>query len=642
MARQRPEFKIGAYRPIYLWGGPGTIRMNRLKFMNQPVDEAAHHEAHRTPGAKRVLEDLYCNWVHLMYNWGFPPEVEVEDWDDFERAAAVYHQLGSKVFAYIQTSNCVYDGSFKSKDWYARDHRGKKVFYYSGRYMVCLNNPEWKGHLRDIVRGAIERGADGIFFDNLWHGEMPVSLFGAWLGAAGCHCGGCQRAYFEAGGERIPRTIEPESRNFRRYLRWRANQVTRLVTELTAYARELQPGTPVSANDYDIGMRATYLVYGQDPTALAHIDGKRVTMVENFALPKWDEEPSPRLANNALTIRNVRALIRGAQVRNGEESGVHLSVLSYDVGIGFDPLYTPRRYQQGICEAAACGASMTIKGTEYFHDGQHTTITPNAFGTIRTAIGKYNRWLKENSSLYTNRKNAAPVGLLYPGEELWVNWQRLAPLFLGAGQTLLRAGIPWRVVNPGDSLDGLCVLLVFNADELEQVTVPQGCHTISVTDLAGWALPPQTLVARNAALRAVVGAFGHFLMNAYFGNKFARNLFDSVGLPKLITQSSLFRMPSKSKQDCLLAALPEKIYPRVHSQAPVLIETWKLGDILQIHLVNYGNSAQQVQVEFDREVLLTDLSPEGSDGNSYQGQRIDLQIDLYRILIVEKNEIMDM
>ena len=111
MPEQDNPFRVGPYRPIYLWGGPGTIRMNRLKFMNQPVDEEAHHQAHKLDGAKRVLEDLYCNWVHLMYNWGFPPEVEQEDWDDFKRAVQIYHEQDSQVFAYIQTSNCVFGNS---------------------------------------------------------------------------------------------------------------------------------------------------------------------------------------------------------------------------------------------------------------------------------------------------------------------------------------------------------------------------------------------------------------------------------------------------------------------------------------------------------------------------------------------------
>ena len=35
-----PPFKLGKYRPIYLWGGPSTIRMNKVKFMDYPVQPA--------------------------------------------------------------------------------------------------------------------------------------------------------------------------------------------------------------------------------------------------------------------------------------------------------------------------------------------------------------------------------------------------------------------------------------------------------------------------------------------------------------------------------------------------------------------------------------------------------------------------
>ncbi len=45
------SFDIGADRPIYLWGGPGTIWTNRFKFIDTPVDEAAYQVAH-----------LPCGW----------------------------------------------------------------------------------------------------------------------------------------------------------------------------------------------------------------------------------------------------------------------------------------------------------------------------------------------------------------------------------------------------------------------------------------------------------------------------------------------------------------------------------------------------------------------------------------------------
>jgi hypothetical protein len=75
--------------------------MNRLKFMGAPVDERAHLEAYAEEGAYRVASELGCNWAYLTYNWGFPPEIEKEDWIVFQQASQIYHQHGIRVFAYI-------------------------------------------------------------------------------------------------------------------------------------------------------------------------------------------------------------------------------------------------------------------------------------------------------------------------------------------------------------------------------------------------------------------------------------------------------------------------------------------------------------------------------------------------------------
>jgi hypothetical protein len=528
-------FAIGKYRPIYLWGGPGTIRMNRVKFMNYPVDEAAHQAVHEEPAARLVVEEMDQNWVHLMYDWGFPPEVEAEDWEDFRKAAAIYHQLGSPVFAYIQTSNCVYDGSFVSKDWYALDAKGRKVYYYSGRYMTDWTHPDWLQHLKDLARGALERGADGIFFDNLWYGEEPNNLMGAWLGGAGCYCERCRERYrAETGGE-IPEKILPGRDDVADYLRWRAGRVTATIQELADFIHTLKPDAPISANDYDVTMRNSTLIYGIDVEALAKIQD--IIMVENFALPRWDETPRPRLANNALTVRNTRAFVRDA---------AHLSVLSYDVGIGFDPVYPPRRHQQGIGEAAALGASMTTKGTEYNNGRMMTMLTDPAYHAQQTAIGDYNRWLEVHAGLYEGRANLTPIGLLHPEETLWRFWMELAPVYYGAGQALTRAGLPWRVVRPGDPLDGLSVLLSFTPDERDGQSDNADLTRVHVPDLPGWGWRKPTAAAKGGAVHGIVERIGLGLLRAYHGSKLARRFMDGLNMAKLVTQTTLFTLPEQS------------------------------------------------------------------------------------------------
>ena len=618
------SFEIGKYRPIYLWGGPGTIRMNQIKFMNYPVNQAVHRGAHAMPAAGLVVNDLNCNWVHLMYDWGFPPEIEEEDWEDFRRAADVYHQAGSPVFAYIQTSNCVFDGSFSTKDWYAKDPRGRKIYYYSGRYMVDWTHPEWLQHLKALIQGAIERGADGIFFDNMWYGQGPSGLMGAWLGGAGCYCDRCQSLYHAATGKSIPEKILPGREDVAEYLRWRASRVTETIQELADTVHSLKPDAPISANDYDVTMRNAYLIHGIDMEALAKIQD--VIMVENFALPHWDAEPSPRLANNALTIRNTREFVRDQ---------AHLNVLSYDAGIGFDPVYPPRRHQQGIAEAAACGASMTIKGTEY-NDGQcMTLLTDSAYHAQHQAIGAYHRWLEDHQDLYQGQENAAKIALLHPGEDLWRDWMILAPVYYAASQVLTVAGIPWQVVRE-DHLDvGLTALLTFTEPQ-RNIRLPDAqVRQIHVPDLDGWAWKKQSVVARGGVWHTLVEKIGLFLLRAYHASKLARKVMDALNLSHFVLKTSLFDLPSQSSIKNLIAALPTDIYPRVRALQPVLIECWQKDQHQQIHLMNYADHPQEISVQFDSTVTARMLSPDQQAPMILKGNTLTFILDVYAILILE-------
>jgi hypothetical protein len=555
----------------------------------------------------------------------------MEDWDVFEQAALVYHEAGAKVFAYIQSSNCVYEGSFRKKGWYAVDPRGKKVTYftYSGRYMACLSHPEWRLHLQDLIAGAIERGADGIFFDNIFQGDQPISLFSTWLGNTGCHCPNCQRQYLEETGEPIPTAIRPQDPGFARYLRWRANQVTQLITDMAAYAKERKAGTPVSANDFDPVLRDSYLLYGIDLGPLA--EAQDIVMIEGFGLPLWEDKPKPRLANGALTIRTARAIVGSA---------AHLSVLFYDVGIGFDPVYPARRYEQGIAEAAACGVSMTTKGTEY-HDGKRMTVlTPSEYAPVHAALGKVHTWLEANAELFgTERQNVAPVGLLCPGDKLWLDWHRVAPLYFGAGQALTVEGIPWRVIQAGDSLEDMQAVLGFDGDMLASIPPVPGVKAVLVPEIAFWSPAPPTSVGESTLLQKVVTSGVKAGLKAYSDSKLARRVMDWAGLPKIITQSPLYYAPERRARKALLDALPSEISPRLKAERPALIEVWEAQETLQVHLVNYAPYPQRAQIQFQSPVRGRILSPDDTDTapeESYEGALIDVPLDVYKILLIEK------
>jgi hypothetical protein len=589
--------------------------MNRVKFMDAPVDVAVHEEAHTEVGAQRVCEGAYFNWVYLTYNWGFPPEVEQEDWDDFRRAVDVYHAAGARAFGYVQTSNCVFDGSFREKDWYAVDPRGRRIYYYTNRYMTCWRHPEWLDHLRGIVRGVVEAGADGVFFDNPWHAAQPLHFAGVWLGPAGCYCNRCRGAFREATGLEMPEVIAPRSDEAsRRYLRWRADQVTETVGALADAARILNPDILVSANDFDAVMRPSYLIYGVDLEGLARVQD--VMMIEDYGLPRLEDG---QLFNNAITMRTARALVGDTPVTTDP----------YDKGIGFDGVYSPRRFRQGIAEAAACAAAMVVKGTEFVENGAFTLLTAKQFAPQREAIGRLHRWLADHVELYQGRENIAPVALVHPGDDLWAEWDRWAPLYFGVGQTLLAAGIPWRVVTSDDDLAGAQMAFSFNRTP---ASAPADLRVISVPDLSGWAPRGPSFLARNPGAQRLVAGIAMWLFRAYFRYRWARSLGDSLELAHFFAESPTFRLPPDAARQTVLGALGERPYPRVESVAPVLAELWRRGGEMQLHLVNYATGPQQVAVAFAEQVAGEVISPDGPS-QSFDGTQMSLDLDVYSVII---------
>jgi hypothetical protein len=591
--------------------------MNRLKFLDARVDEAVHREAHQAGGARKVGGEAGCNWAYLSYDWGFPPEVEQEDWEDFRRAVQVYHGEGVRVFGYIQTSNCVYAGSYRDKDWYALDRSGRPFYYYTGRYMVCWLHPEWRAHLRAMVEGIVGAGADGVFFDNPWHGSQPFYFGRTWLGPAGCYCARCREAFMRESGEAIPAAVAPETDEAsRRYLAWRAGIVTQTLTELAAHARRLRPDVVVSVNNFDAVMRPSHLIYGIDLAALAGVQD--VLMIEDYGLPRWD---GVHLVNNALTLRAARAL--------GDTTPV--STNPYDKGIGLDGVYVARRFQQGIAEAAACGAAMVVKGTEYVGPDGFTLLTAEPFGAQRDSIGHYNRWLRDHADMFAHRRNKAAVGLLHPGHRLWQDWSLLAPLYFAAGQTLLVAGVPWRVVATPHQLDGVEVLLCVVPPPSDLPLRP-GMRVIDVRSLAGWSGPPPSLLSRRPALRSAASGLVAALYRSYFTHRLTRRVVDRFGLVHFFAQLPYYRVPASAQREALLSALGPKPHPFVEAPAPVLVELWQAGDTYQLHLVNYADDRQQVRVEFGRSVTGETLSP-GGTGQAVRGDRTVLDLDIYTVVV---------
>jgi hypothetical protein len=158
---------------------------------------------------------------------------------------------------------------------------------------------------------------------------------------------------------------------------------------------------------------------------------------------------------------------------------------------------------------------------------------------------------------------------------------------------------------------------------------------IDVLQVSGWELPEPAYLNRNPVLRALVTSFVHALFRGYMGSKLVRILLDAFGMPKLITQSPLFLLPDAGQRAAILAQIEGESYPRVESTEPVLIEVWEAPQGRQVHLVNYAQNAQRVEVLFEEETTGRMLSPDSGEEIAFRGGRVTVDLDVYVILLCD-------
>jgi len=639
-------FAVGQHRPVYFWGGPTTIRMNRQKFMDAPVNEAVHLEAHSCQAAD-LLARAGFNWAYLMLNWGFPPEQEAEQRASFRQAVDIFHQAGIRVFGYVQLSNCVYLGSHREKDWYALDRRGRLIHYYSGRYMTCWLHPEWRAQLHQRVREVVEAGADGVFLDNPWMGLHPLPLFGTWVTGAGCFCPRCRAAYAHAsGGRPIPEHLDPQDPHTQQYLTWRADVVWQLIGELAEGARSLCPGVIVAENVYDAINCNHYAEFGVDLRQAARVSD--VVMIEDHSLPHMASDGTPVV--NAITCKAARAWSGDTPVTTDP----------YIAGIGFDPVYSPRQFRQAIAEGAACGTATVVKGTEFFdpRDGGFTLLTGEPFAEQRDALGRIHRWLETHADLYDDRREPSPLAVYFPYATLPFDWDYAAPLTFAACQALLMAGLPFRIVGSGDwgwegdTQVGRTLIVPPGGDEGLQLRLREfaaaGGRVVALGEDRPDARliwprerPGPTFLERHEALRALVGRAAMALYRAYFDQHAVRRLFDLTHASQRLMQGGaeynpLFRPPPADEQAALLAALGDLSVPRVLATKPVLIEWWQQGEIDQLHLVNYADAPQDVTVELPWPVRARVSGPDAGQAQTLEGRAMGVSLDVYAIFLCQR------
>lgn len=121
----------------------------------------------------------HANMLTLVWSPGFSHQGDQVQWQIMREYIRKAHRKGIKIIAYHSLTNSFWQEMFeaepRARQWRQLNHEGDNVPYMAATYhgqvsrvLLCVNNREWREYFQEKVRGALEAGVDGLFFDNLF------------------------------------------------------------------------------------------------------------------------------------------------------------------------------------------------------------------------------------------------------------------------------------------------------------------------------------------------------------------------------------------------------------------------------------------------------------------------------------------
>lgn len=346
--RPNPADRVG----YYLWGGPGTIRITQVKYFSPRFDEHSMMTCYDYDYLAKAQDLFGITDCWVTYSWGFADKTEEEDRRFILDRLDNFKRLGIRTHAYIQGPNLVFDEFPDKPDWWARDEKGRRIWYYRGRGVCSIHNEEYVDYLVNKIEATHGLGFDGIYIDNVQHGqlgtptvkegELPFVFCGDASPAA-------RAAYQAETGLPIPEDFELDLELTRSYLDFRVRSNTAFIKRLAdvVHAGGMEFGT----NFYDPKFDPTH-IYGINLAETAAVQD--YVLFENHALPRDDGRK-----HNGYIDEIVGQVYPDKPV----------FVVSYDQGVGMAPQFTQNQLDNLFSEAANARFSMCLKGGEFTTDG---------------------------------------------------------------------------------------------------------------------------------------------------------------------------------------------------------------------------------------------------------------------------------
>jgi len=331
---------------FYAWAGPDTIKMQNLKFFTPKIDKKSLLSTYDYDYLNELKDKFGITDFWAMYSWGFSDQNEADQHKFLIDRLDNFKKLDIKVHAYIQGTNIVMK-DLKDVDWYCLDNKNKKINYYRGRYVVCLNNPNFIDYKIKLIEKMIKEDFDAIYMDNIQMGQiaLPFEFNKLPFNFTGCNCNYCKKKFLKEYDAEIPLDFEKNLNLTQNYLDFRINSVTNFISKISNVVRA--NNKEFGTNSFDPKFNIKY-IFGTDLEKLISLQD--YFLFENHSL-------------------NFSGIDNGYINSISSQLIKPVFVVSYRKGIGYEPEYTQKDINNIYSEVNNFNFNSCIKGSEYNTNG---------------------------------------------------------------------------------------------------------------------------------------------------------------------------------------------------------------------------------------------------------------------------------
>lgn len=339
---------------IYLWAGPGTLRLLQTKYHHPQINTASFLHAYDQNNLQSLKQVFNLTDAWVTYSWGFSDHTESADYQFLQDHLDNFVRLKLHTHAYVQGLNLV-TSEFSDIDPWCRDHHDHLLPYSKGRSFTCPNNPAATAVILNRVQRACQLPITSVYIDNLIFGLPPFDLSANYAPFFGCSCKHCQQAFHTEFGYPLP-IAEKQDQQLRDYLRFRRQSVRRLLQQIHHITKA--HGKKLGINLMDPVWINPLIYFGYTlPDVRRYVD---YLFVENH------QHPSNSQGNQHLT-----SLIK--------QTTKPIFVISYKNDIGHDPQTTHSDIIAVQTEADQLGYHVCLKGSEFTTRGAWHTFDPQQY-----------------------------------------------------------------------------------------------------------------------------------------------------------------------------------------------------------------------------------------------------------------------